>query len=304
MAEFEDILKDKLPKKFWFAIFSTIGVMVLVLLLQGLVFIILDAAFKIPLQPPTAEVTFHDEIQFASCVIGLGFFVPFVGILAYRKYIQKLPILTLISATKFRPRLLFLGAITAIIIIAIDIGIGYFMENFLHIAAKSDETPDRVALYGVNNYLGLMALYFVAVSFQASAEELFFRSTLMQYIRRTGLNMNVAILLVSIIFCSGHMVGGVPNSALFAVFMMGLAFQIGTRICQGIEAAMGAHIVNNFVIIGFVGLLDNSGAEDPAHYISGVVYFAVFLGTILLAKRLWPEDFARDLKVPVLADAS
>lgn len=291
MNRFEDILKDKYPQKWWVAIFSSFGALLLLLISQLIIVAILGYLLKIPLELPSKNQTFEGEMKFATLLIGLGFLVPSLVLIAYRKHVQKLPIYSLIGVSKFRPKLLIMGAVAAFLTIGIDLLLMFVLENYFGISSKSPEPVDRIAKYGLSNFALLAAIYAVVIIIQAGFEELFFRGFLMQHIRRIGLNMIWATAITSLIFCAGHINKGVPFSALFMILMMGLAFQIGTNICQGIEAAMGAHIVNNFLILGVIGVMDNSGGEDPIGYVSGTIYFIVFLGAVLLAKRLWPEDF-------------
>lgn len=291
MNNFEDILKDKYPQKWWLGILTSIGALLLLLASQVAVVAILAIVFQVSLEIPSQSPSFEKEMNFAIFIIGIGFIGPLIVLLLYRKYVQKLPLISLISATKFRPRLLLIGALAAIITIGFDFVLMGVLESYFNIAPKISEPIDRITQYGFDKFIILSVTYFIVVIFQAGFEELFFRGFMMQHIRRTGVNMVFATIITSIVFCAGHILEGVPLSALFTIFMMGMAFQIGTNITQGVEAATGAHIANNFILLGIVGVLDNTGGEDPAAYLSGIFYFAAFLGAVFLAKRLWPEDF-------------
>ena len=291
MNNFEDILKDKYPQKWWLGILTSIGALSLLLISQVAVIAVLAMVFHVPLEIPSQSPNFEKEMDFALFIIGIGFMGPLIVLLLYRKYLQKLPLLSLIAAKQFRPRLLLIGAFAALLTIGFDFVLMGVLENYFNIAPKISEPVDRIAKYGFDKFIILGVTYFIVVIFQAGFEELFFRGFMMQHIRRTGVNMVFATIITSMVFCAGHILEGVPLSALFTIFMMGMAFQIGTNMTQGIEAATGAHITNNFILLGIVGVLDNSGSEDPAAYLSGIFYFTAFLGAVLLAKRLWPEDF-------------
>ncbi len=291
MNKFEDILKDNYPQKWWLGILTTIGAILLFLGTQTVIFGFLLIILNVPLETPTENPTFEAELQFATLIIGLGFIVPLLVVLAYRKYVQNLSILTLFSASRFRPKLVLIGVLAAIIAIAINFVFLSAFANLFNLPSKLPESIDRIGMYGLEKFLLLTAVYAFFIIFQAGFEEIFFRGFLMQHVRRTGANMILATIIVSVLFCAGHIGKTVPFSTIFTIFMMGLAFQIGTNICGGIEAAIGAHIANNFIILVIIGVLDNSGSEDPLGYLSGVIYFVAFLGAILFAKRLWPEDF-------------
>jgi len=140
----------------------------------------------------------------------------------------------------------------------------------------------------------LLILSLIIYPIQASFEEIFFRGYLMQGIGLLTRRPVIPLLITSLIFAVGHFWNGSDVfsgvSMVISMFIFGMVMGIITLGENGLETAIGAHIVNNLFIttvinspdlLGNLPSLLTAGTETGA----GVPYF--ILPPILLIIVFW-----------------
>jgi len=281
MPKFEDILKERQPKKIWPAILSFIAGVLAIFTAWNAPIVISMLTFKVVM--PWELANFDVEIRFILLILILGFGAGFLALLCYRSLIQKLPPITLFTgAKKFRFKLLTLGIILSSLFVLG--GMIFFEPEYIATIKR------RFSQLGPYYFVILCAAYLLAFVVQSTFEELYFRGFLTQYLRRILIPNPIVIFITSLLFALVHYSPSIPMSVLASAFLMGLAFAIASWRTNGLEIAIGAHIANNFIVGALVGALDNRQANDEA-YLSAVLFLAFYLGALELALRLWPKFF-------------
>jgi membrane protease YdiL (CAAX protease family) len=145
-------------------------------------------------------------------------------------------------------------------------------------------------VFSLQDWLMLALAYGVGAAVQASFEEVFVRGWLLQHIAPMFGHAFWAILITSLVFCALHY--GAPGWFTYALtFAMGLAFGYSVIRLNGIEAAIGAHVGNNFVSALFVGAMV-SGNPETISVQEGLaygLYLVGFLGFVEAWARLLPS---------------
>jgi membrane protease YdiL (CAAX protease family) len=152
--------------------------------------------------------------------------------------------------------------------------------------------------FNPNTFIFLLILSLLVFPIQASFEELFFRGYLMQGFGLLTKKPVIPLLLTSVIFASLHYGNGSTNimnvDIVLSVFIFGLTMGIITLGENGLETAMGVHIINNiFVSVlvntpdaysqGLPSLLTSTGNPDP---MTDVPIFALY-ALVLLVLVFW-----------------
>ncbi len=142
--------------------------------------------------------------------------------------------------------------------------------------------------FNPNTFIFLLILSLLVFPIQASFEELFFRGYLMQGFGVLTKKPVIPLLVTSVIFASLHYGNGSTTimniDIVLSVFIFGLTMGIITLGENGLETAMGVHIINNiFVSVlvntpdaysqGLPSLLTSTGTSDP---ITDVPIFALY----------------------------
>lgn len=111
------------------------------------------------------------------------------------------------------------------------------------------------------NWVVFLAIILVTSPIQAAAEEFFFRGYVMQALGTAFNQAWVGIIGSALLFAAFH---GVQNPALFLNrFAFGLIVGILVWRTGGLEAAIGAHIVNNIFAFGY-GIFSGGVAATKA----------------------------------------
>ncbi len=133
--------------------------------------------------------------------------------------------------------------------------------------------------------LPIVALALLAVPMQAAAEEYVFRGLLMQTIGAWLRHPAFAIVLPVPLFTLGHDydVLGLVDVTAFGLVAGWLTWRTG-----GLEAAIGLHVANNAVLVGFggFGLVDLAATEGTA---TGLACSLCFTGAYAWLVRGWAD---------------
>ncbi len=118
--------------------------------------------------------------------------------------------------------------------------------------------------FNAQAFIPLMIMVLLFVPLQATFEELYFRGLILQTLGK-WLNAKVVIIVIqAILFMLIHLLNPITVIELMMVLAMGITFGIIAVYDDGLELAIGYHIINNifsFLIIGRDGnsiFLDNN----------------------------------------------
>ncbi|GEM_PF-87929 len=181
-------------------------------------------------------------------IVGMVFSVAYLFLYISVKFLHKRSFKSLINAgRKIDWKRIGKGAIAWFIVMAF-MDILYFMispESF-----KFSFNPHTFFL------LSIIAL--IAFPIQASFEEIFFRGYLLQAIGLIARKPLLVLVIDSLIFAALHWWNGsnpvMSSSIVISAFIIGLMLGLITLADDGIELAVGIHIVNNL----YVALIHNS----------------------------------------------
>lgn len=276
MTRFENILLEKKPLSLVMSIFMTIASIVIILLIMvgaqflGIKLGNLDVSHGMPVN------NFSEEIKYGLYLVLFGFAIPFISIILWRKFIDKLPIVTLFTnRPKFRWGLFLAGLLLAPIL----------LFSLVYISYKYDPNSiapltERFKVLGISNYIIILIVYAFCFVVQSSFEEVFLRSHLIQSLRRMNIPTWVSVVVSSVLFGILHMQGTANDlPVIFMTGAMGIGFAIAAIRTQGIEITMGTHFVNNLIVAGIMGQTDNSSAGNDS-YLGGVVFVVLYLGLL------------------------
>ncbi len=154
--------------------------------------------------------------------------------------------------------------------------------------------PNSVQVtFNPSTFIFLLILSLLVFPIQASFEELFFRGYLMQGFGILTKKPVIPLLLTSVIFAALHFGNGSTTimnvDIVLSVFLFGLTMGIITLGENGIETAMGVHIINNIYVSvlvntpdaysqGLPSVLTSTGAPDP---LIDVPIFALYVLALL-----------------------
>lgn len=224
-----------------------------------------------------------DEAKGMAIFLLAGFGPAFIVIMAWRKLMERRRIATLFTGAKrFRWRLFFASAL-AVGFIALGL-------TLLFDTASMGEINARGAKFSAADWLILTLAYGVGISVQASFEEVYVRGWLLQHTARFIPNMLAAILVTALAFSALH--AGHPGWATYvAAFLFGLAYGWSAYRLNGLEASMGAHIVNNLIGALLSGQMvsGNAPTMDASDF---ALYGAYVLGFLLFVEG-WARFFEK-----------
>ncbi len=249
--------------------FATLIVWLLTLYLSALFILSPVSQLHIP--------NFKREINFAIYLIAIGFLIPFSFLILWRGFIIGLkPISIFNFGTNFRLKLFALGFfISALILTASSL---IAKENMFEMIIS------RFSGFSIIQIISLLIVYLFAFLIQTTFEEALFRATIIQNLKAFGTNIIIAIFTSAMIFAFFHLSKKTEPALFFGVFIMGICFSIATYRTNGIEAAIGAHLANNFITGAIFGNFDNSQNMQNIIILSAI-FFILYLG--LLEAFLW-----------------
>ena len=223
------------------------------------------------------------EAALALLVMVGGFAPAYLVLIAWRLRGEKRPVLSLFTAQRQFRWGLTLAAGGAMIALS-------FVCSALVDSDSLDPFSERLAAFSLSDWMMLALAYGVGAAVQASFEEVFVRGWLLQHIAPMFGHPFWAVLITSLVFCALHF--GAPGWFTYALtFAMGLAFGYSVVRLKGLEAAIGAHVGNNFVSALFIGAMV-SGNPETISVQEGLaygLYLVGFLGFVEVWARLLPS---------------
>lgn len=235
---------------------------------------------------------------FLIVMVGLSFSISYLFLYLCVRFIHKKTFISIINTgNKVRWKKIGIGAVAWLgIIVILDI-ISYLIDPG---SFKISLNPHGFWI------LALLAL--IAFPIQASFEEVFFRGYLMQGISLIFERPWVVLMVTSLCFALLHWWNGgtvvMSLSIVMGTFIIGLMLGILTMADNGIELAIGVHIINNLYVSvihsspdGGLGNLPSLVVSPSDPYLSPVILAlaAVILIGVLFRNRR--EDVLRIFKV-------
>ncbi len=235
---------------------------------------------------------------FLIVMVGLSFSISYLFLYLCVRFIHKKTFISIINTgNKVRWKKIGIGAVAWLgIIVILDI-ISYLIDPG---SFKISLNPQGFWI------LALLAL--IAFPIQASFEEVFFRGYLMQGISLIFERPWVVLMVTSLCFALLHWWNGgtvvMSLSIVMGTFIIGLMLGILTMADNGIELAIGVHIINNLYVSvihsspdGGLGNLPSLVVSPSDPYLSPVILAlaAVILIGVLFRNRR--EDVLRIFKV-------
>jgi membrane protease YdiL (CAAX protease family) len=182
-----------------------------------------------------------------------------------------------------RPRLRWKFVAACIGVAAVALGI---------VQALSVILGPAVALHPQSQYVIFLIIIVLTSPLQAAAEEYFFRGYMLQAFGSIAGNRWFGIVASSLVFALFHGLG--QNLAIFVDrFAFGLLAAILVTVTGGLEASIGAHVINNIYAFGAAALtgsvaqaraLSQIGWGNAVIDVGGFALFAVLAW--LLSRRL------------------
>lgn len=208
----------------------------------------------------------------------------FVGVWLAQRIIHRRTLTELLSAGTFRWPLVWQA-------MAIWLGTGVVwtaLEAFIY--------PERYAWsFNLGAWLTIAPLVILLIPIQAAGEELFFRGYIMQAFARVWAQPVFLILLSGVLFMVPHLANPEMSKALGGAIPMALSyFLVGAGTAwlsikdNGVERAIGMHVVNNLYAGTLVGYA-NSALSTPTIISSNVIdaWLGVFALIVSFAVLIW-----------------
>jgi len=224
-----------------------------------------------------------DEAKGALALMVGGFAPAFLALVAWRKFVEREPIKTLFTgAAKFRWPLA-ISAAFAVVFLSYVTSAAFDQESMGPFEA-------RMAQFSPSDWLLLAAVYLLGTFVQSTFEEVYIRGWLLQHVQRFIAHGLVAVLVTAVIFSILHI--GHPGWATYVVtFFMGSAFGYSAWRLNGLEAAIGGHIANNFMSALLLGTIvgGNPAEMDLMQGFAYALYLLGFLGFVEAWARFGPS---------------
>ncbi len=261
-------------------------------LLKSIIGFILGAVVFI-----VAAVGLYFFVETISSILGLdnsledhlllttGFLAFYPAFYCIQKLIYKMPWRSVItSAAKFRWRLLFRSALI-------------YGSGMLILALIDWITGDAVWVYDSSTYWSFFIITLLFIPFQAAAEEIWLRGFLNQFLVRYLKNPWVVYVLSSMVFTSLHFANPEADLGYFVeysllLFIGGFTACILTHYTNGLEAAIGMHIINNLIVFSILSydipevpqtyLLSNGEMHLTTLVVIGAVIFELAMAALII----------------------
>lgn len=161
-----------------------------------------------------------------------------------------------------------------------------------------------------HNLLSLAVIALIVFPIQASFEEVFFRGYLLQALGLLSEKPLLVLIMNSLIFAGLHWWNGsnpvTSLSIVISAFIIGLMLGLITLADDGIELAVGIHIINNLYVSlihnspdSGIGNLPSLVVTPPNPYLSPIILLVAVLIVIFILFRDRREDILKVLKVRV-----
>jgi uncharacterized protein len=219
------------------------------------------------------------EAVIAFGLLHVGFGAGALGLFLAVKFLQGRSAKSAITAAKrFRWGLFFAAGAVAIIV---ALCISPFTDQ-----RGMEAIQARLAQFSVVDWAFLAVVYGTGVFIQGSWEEVLTRGWLLQQVSLLAKNPWVGVAVSTLVFVAMH-IGHPGWATYFTAGLMGAAFGWSAVRLNGLEAAMGAHVANNFVagLLSGAFLAGNPAALDLADLAGVAVYVAAFIGFVELWAR-------------------
>jgi uncharacterized protein len=229
------------------------------------------------------EFSAAEEAMGSFALMVGGFGPAFLALMAWRKYVEREPIKTLFTgASKFRWPLA-IGAAFAVVVLSYVTSAAFDQESMGPFEA-------RLAQFSANDWLLLAGVYLLGTFVQSTFEEVYIRGWLLQHVQRFIAHGLVAVVVTAVIFSILHI--GHPGWATYVVtFVMGLLFGYSAWRLNGLEAAIGGHVANNFMSALLLGTMvgGNPADMDLMQGFAYALYLLGFLGFVEAWARFGPS---------------
>ena len=202
----------------------------------------------------------------------------FVGVWVAQWAVHRRPFVSLLSAGTFRWPLVWNGMVIWLVMTMVSTAI----ESVLY--------PGRYSwTFDFSQWILIAPLVLLLIPIQAAGEELFFRGYLMQAIGRLRAHPVLLVLASGVLFMLPHLsnpemsgaLGG-PIPMALNYFLMGIGLGWLSLRDNGIERAIGIHVVNNLYAGIFVGYA-NSVLSTPTLFEANVIDAWFGVGTLVVS---------------------
>lgn len=268
--------------KTWRTIAGGVGILLLWQIGCTLLIYNVDPLYRVYFQRGSL-FTVADEAIAAFAMMVIGFGPPFLALIAWRKFVEHLPIRTLFTGSRqFRWSL----AVAA----AAAVALSSYVSSALFDQGSLGPFEERMVRFSWQDWLLLTSVYSLGVLVQSTFEEVFVRGWLLQQLSRFLAHSFVAILVTTATFSILHF-GHVGWATLVVSFAIGLIFGYSAWRLNGLEAAIGGHIANNFLSALLLGTLvgGNPTDLDIMEGVAYAVYLLGFLGFVEAWARFGPS---------------
>jgi uncharacterized protein len=255
---------------------------ILILVMTGVLVTLLSSPFK-ALEGTGAIGKF--------IVLNLSIFTLLAGLVLAVKWLQRRPLISLLTPTRFDLRRVWQG-FTPIFVISCML---FLIEYLIY--------PGRFRLnVNADQWVAFVPFFLLLIPLQAATEELVFRGYLMQSLRTFTHRPWLIVAFSSILFTVVHL--GNPEAklgvlAILQYTLMGTFFAIITLRDGRIELAIGAHAANN-IFNAAIQNTDDSVFQTPALFISNTLDPEFGLVSVALGGVLFYAWIFRQKIQPVL----
>lgn len=234
---------------------------------------------------------------FLIVLVGLSFSISYLFLYLCVRFIHKKTFISIINTgNKVRWKKIGIGAAAWLSIVVILDIISYLI----------DPASFKISLNPQGFWI-LVLLALIAFPIQASFEEVFFRGYLMQGISLIFERPWVVLMVTSLCFSLLHWWNGgtvvMSLSIVMGTFIIGLMLGILTMADNGIELAIGVHIINNLYVSvihsspdGGLGNLPSLVVSPSDPYLSPVILALAAVILIVALFRNRREDVLRIFK--------
>ncbi len=169
---------------------------------------------------------------FNLLLTGISFSIVFLVFYICLRFLHHKKLISLITLEKVRWKKIVKGAgVWLAIILLMDL-IAYAIN------------PQALKIYfNPSKFILLLVLALILVPIQASFEEVFFRGYLLQGTSLLFKKPLLPLLITSLVFASLHFTYGIGS--ILNMFVIGMTLGIIVLVDNGIEMAVGVHIINN-----------------------------------------------------------
>jgi membrane protease YdiL (CAAX protease family) len=278
---FFQVMRGNRSKR-WPTIAGGIGILLLWQIGCAVLVFTVDPLHRIYFQR-SSLITVEDEAIAAFALMVIGFGPPFLALIAWRKFVEQVPIRTLFTGSPQFRWSLAIGAAAAV-------AVSSFASSALFDQGSLGPFETRMAQFSWQDWLLLTSVYSLGVLVQSTFEEVFVRGWLLQHISRFLAHSFVAILVTTATFSILHY-GHAGWATMIVTFAIGLVFGYSAWRLNGLEAAIGGHIANNFLSALLLGTLVGGNPADMG-VMEGVaygVYLLGFLGFVEAWARFGPS---------------